>query len=222
MKYLHLIWAALFRRKTRTILTLRVDHRGVPACSACSTRCASRLPRRASPRMARSACRPARRLSFIQTLPQSLGAQIATVDGRQGCGLRQLVRRRLSGSAQSDFHLRGQSRTISTCIRRSHVAPDAAQGVTTTRPTASWSARSSPRNTAGRSATRFRCNRTIFPNRDGSKNWTFRSRRHRAFQRRQEHVPRPDVPHALEVLRRDSTPLQPTAWWAGTSAASTT
>ena len=80
MKYLHLIWASLFRRKLRTLLTLvsiaaafllfglldavRVsfDQAGQSAAGAERLQTGSRL-------------------SFIQTLPYSLGAQITTVRG---------------------------------------------------------------------------------------------------------------------------------------------
>lgn len=80
MKYLHLIWASLFRRKLRTLLTLasiaaafllfglldavRVsfDQAGQSAAGAERLQTGSRL-------------------SFIQTLPFSLGAQITTVRG---------------------------------------------------------------------------------------------------------------------------------------------
>jgi putative ABC transport system permease protein len=80
MKYFHLIWAALFRRKTRTILTLvsivaafllfgmldavrsSFDQAGATAGGAERLRVMSKL-------------------SFIQPLPQSLGAEIAQVQG---------------------------------------------------------------------------------------------------------------------------------------------
>jgi putative ABC transport system permease protein len=80
MKYFHLIWAALFRRKTRTILTLvsiiaafllfgLLDAVRVSFADAGkSSNGAERLQTGA-------------RLSFIQPLPQSLGAQIARVPG---------------------------------------------------------------------------------------------------------------------------------------------
>lgn len=80
MKYLHLIWAALFRRKTRTILTLlsimmafllfgMLDAVRVSFAEAGqSANGAERLQTGA-------------RLSFIQPLPKSLGEKIATVPG---------------------------------------------------------------------------------------------------------------------------------------------
>ena len=85
MKYLHLIWAALFRRKMRTILTLvsiiaafllfgmldavrtGFDDAGKSAIGAQRLQTGSKL-------------------SFIQTLPQALGAQIAQVPGVKSVG----------------------------------------------------------------------------------------------------------------------------------------
>src|SRR3569832_288669 len=80
MKYLHLIWAALFRRKTRTILTLvsiltafllfgMLD--GVRTSFANAGKSANGAKR----------LQTGSRLSFIQTLPQSLQARIAQVPG---------------------------------------------------------------------------------------------------------------------------------------------
>lgn len=80
MKYLHLIWAALFRRKTRTILTLvsitaafllfgLLDAVRVSFAEAGqSVNGAERL-------------QTGSKLSFIQPLPMALGARIAAVDG---------------------------------------------------------------------------------------------------------------------------------------------
>ena len=80
MKYLHLIWAALFRRKTRTILTLLsitmafllfglLDAVRVSFAEAGqSANGAERLQTGA-------------KLSFIQPLPKSLQARIAQVPG---------------------------------------------------------------------------------------------------------------------------------------------
>jgi len=80
MKYLHLIWAALFRRKTRTILTLVSI---VAAFLLFGLLDAVRVSFAEAGKSANGAERlqTGARLSFIQTLPQSLGAQIANVDG---------------------------------------------------------------------------------------------------------------------------------------------
>jgi putative ABC transport system permease protein len=80
MKYFHLIWAALFRRKTRTILTLISI---IAAFVLFGLLDAVRLSFAQAGQSANGAQRlqTGAKLSFIQPLPQSLGAQIATVPG---------------------------------------------------------------------------------------------------------------------------------------------
>jgi len=80
MKYLHLIWAALFRRKTRTILTLVSI---VAAFLLFGLLDAVRVSFAEAGQSANGAERlqTGARLSFIQPLPQSLGSQIAAIDG---------------------------------------------------------------------------------------------------------------------------------------------
>jgi len=80
MKYLHLIWAALFRRKLRTILTLVSI---VAAFLLFGLLDAVRVSFADAGKSANGVERlqTSARLSFIQTLPQSLGTQIASVDG---------------------------------------------------------------------------------------------------------------------------------------------
>jgi putative ABC transport system permease protein len=80
MKYLHLIWAALFRRKTRTLLTL------VSIIAAFLLFGLLDAVRTSFTQAGQSADGAARlqtssKLSFIQTLPQSLQGQIQRVDG---------------------------------------------------------------------------------------------------------------------------------------------
>jgi putative ABC transport system permease protein len=80
MKYFHLIWAALFRRKTRTILTL------VSIAAAFLLFGMLDAVRTSFDQAGKSANGAQRlqtgsKLSFIQTLPQGLGQQIATVPG---------------------------------------------------------------------------------------------------------------------------------------------
>ena len=76
MKYLHLIWAALFRRKTRTILTLVSI---IAAFLLFGMLDAVRTGFDQAGNSANGAERlqTGSRLSFIQTLPQSLEARIA-------------------------------------------------------------------------------------------------------------------------------------------------
>src|ERR1700759_1702589 len=80
MKYFHLIWAALFRRKARTILTLISI---IAAFVLFGLLDAVRVSFAQVGQNANGAQRlqTGAKLSFIQPLPQSLGAQIATVPG---------------------------------------------------------------------------------------------------------------------------------------------
>ncbi|MET0226242.1 MAG: FtsX-like permease family protein [Dokdonella sp.] len=80
MKYLHLIWAALFRRKTRTILTLVSI---IAAFLLFGLLDAVRVSFSEAGQSANGAERlqTGARLSFIQPLPQGLGGQIAAVEG---------------------------------------------------------------------------------------------------------------------------------------------
>jgi putative ABC transport system permease protein len=80
MKYLHLIWAQLFRRKTRTLLTLVSI---IAAFLLFGLLDAVRTSFAQAGQSANGAQRlqTGSRLSFIQPLPQSLEAQIARVPG---------------------------------------------------------------------------------------------------------------------------------------------
>jgi putative ABC transport system permease protein len=80
MKYLHLVWASLFRRKTRTFLTLVSI---IAAFLLFGLLDAVRTSFNQAGQSANGAQRlqTGARLSFIQPLPQSLGAQIAAVPG---------------------------------------------------------------------------------------------------------------------------------------------
>ncbi|MBN8886660.1 MAG: FtsX-like permease family protein [Rudaea sp.] len=80
MKYLHLIWAALFRRKTRTILTLVSI---IAAFLLFGLLDAVRVSFAEAGQSANGAERlqTGAKLSFIQPLPQSLLARIGAIDG---------------------------------------------------------------------------------------------------------------------------------------------
>lgn len=80
MKYLHLIWAALFRRKARTILTLVSI---IAAFLLFGLLDAVRVSFAEAGQSANGAERlqTGAKLSFIQPLPQSLQARIAAIDG---------------------------------------------------------------------------------------------------------------------------------------------
>jgi putative ABC transport system permease protein len=82
MKYLHLIWASLFRRKTRTILTLVSI---IAAFLLFGLLDAVRTSFDQAGQSANGAQRlqTGSKLSFIQTLPQSLQAQMQQVPGVQ-------------------------------------------------------------------------------------------------------------------------------------------
>ena len=83
MKYLHLVWASLFRRKTRTVLTLVSI---IAAFLLFGLLDAVRISFTQAGQSANGASRlqTGSKLSFIQTLPQALQAQIARVDGVKG------------------------------------------------------------------------------------------------------------------------------------------
>jgi len=80
MKYLHLIWASLFRRKTRTVLTLVSI---IAAFLLFGLLDAVRTSFTQAGQSANGAARlqSGSKLSFIQTLPKSLLGQIERVDG---------------------------------------------------------------------------------------------------------------------------------------------
>lgn len=80
MKYLHLVWASLFRRKTRTLLTLVSI---IAAFLLFGLLDAVRTSFSQAGQSANGAARlqTGSRLSFIQTLPLSLAPQIERVDG---------------------------------------------------------------------------------------------------------------------------------------------
>lgn len=80
MKYLHLVWASLFRRKTRTVLTLVSI---IAAFLLFGLLDAVRTSFSQAGQSANGAARlqTGSRLSFIQTLPLSLAPQIERVDG---------------------------------------------------------------------------------------------------------------------------------------------
>lgn len=82
MKYLHLVWAALFRRKLRTILTLVSI---ITAFLLFGLLDAVRISFNQAGQSANGASRlqTGARLSFIQTLPKALEARIGQVDGVQ-------------------------------------------------------------------------------------------------------------------------------------------
>ena len=172
MKYLHLIWAALFRRKTRTILTLLsitmafllfglLDAVRVSFAEAGqSANGAERLQTGA-------------KLSFIQPLPKSLQARIAQVPG-----VKDVAHANWFGGAYQDPH--NQIFTFAVSDNYLDIYPEV---------TVSPEERKAFDATADgvlvgdilmkkykwKVGDRLPLQSQIFPNKEGSKNWSFRS-----------------------------------------------
>ena len=185
MKYLHLIWAALFRRKTRTILTLLsitmafllfglLDAVRVSFAEAGqSANGAERLQTGA-------------KLSFIQPLPKSLQARIAQVPG-----VKEVAHANWFGGAYQDPH--NQIFTFAVSDNYLDVYPEV---------TVSPEERKAFDATADgvlvgdilmkkykwKIGDRLPLQSQIFPNKEGSKNWSFqivgtmKSKDNKAFQ----------------------------------------
>ena len=170
MKYLHLIWAALFRRKARTILTLvsiiaafllfgmldavrtGFDDAGKSAIGAQRLQTGSRL-------------------SFIQTLPQALGAQIAKVPGVKSVGYANWF-----GGAYQDPHNQVFSFAVSDNYLDQYpeidVSADERKAFDNTR-TGALVGEQLATKYHWKVGDKVPMQSTIFPQQDGSKNWTF-------------------------------------------------
>lgn len=185
MKYVHLVWSALFRRKTRTILTLVSI---VAAFVLFGLLDAVRVSFAEAGRSANGAERlqTGSRLSFIQPLPASLGPRIATIDG-----VKEVAFANWFGGAYQDPH--NQIFTFAVSPNYLDVYPevevDPAQ-------------RKAFENTLNgilvgdtlvkkygwKVGDKIPLQSNIFPNKDGSKNWSFdlvgvmHSRDDKAFQ----------------------------------------
>lgn len=185
MKYLHLIWAALFRRKTRTILTLLsitmafllfglLDAVRVSFAEAGqSANGAERLQTGA-------------KLSFIQPLPKSLQERIAQVPG-----VKEVAHANWFGGAYQDAHNQIFTFAVSDNYLDVYpevtVAPEQRQAFTATADGVlvgellmkkfNWKV-----------GDRIPLMSQIFPNKEGSKNWSFQivgtmgSKDNKAFQ----------------------------------------
>ena len=170
MKYLHLIWAALFRRKTRTILTLVSI---VAAFLLFGLLDAVRVSFSEAGKSANGAERlqTGARLSFIQTLPQSLGAQMATIDG-----VKDVAYANWFGGAYQDPHNQIFTFAVSPNYLELYpeivVAPeqrkafdDTLNGVLVGEIIA--------KKYGWKIGDKIPLQSQIFPNKDGSKNWNF-------------------------------------------------
>jgi putative ABC transport system permease protein len=170
MKYLHLIWAALFRRKARTILTLISI---IAAFLLFGMLDAVRTSFNQAGQSANGAQRlqTGSKLSFIQTLPQSLESQIAQVPG-----VKMVTYANWFGGAYQDPHNQVFSFAVepnyidlypeievSAAERKSF--DDTRTGVLVGETLAkrfNWKV-----------GDKIPLQSTIFPNHQGSKNWTF-------------------------------------------------
>ncbi|OOG47762.1 ABC transporter permease [Rhodanobacter sp. C01] len=170
MKYLHLIWAALFRRKTRTILTLVSI---IAAFLLFGMLDAVRTGFDQAGNSANGAERlqTGSRLSFIQTLPQSLEAQIAKVPG-----VKMVTYANWFGGAYQDPH----NQVFSFAVEPNYldlypemeVSPAERKAFDDTRTGALVGEKLAERF-HWKVGDKIPMQSTIFPNHEGSKNWTF-------------------------------------------------
>jgi putative ABC transport system permease protein len=170
MKYLHLIWAALFRRKTRTILTLVSI---IAAFLLFGMLDAVRTGFDQAGNSANGAERlqTGSKLSFIQTLPQSLEARIAQVPG-----VKMVTYANWFGGAYQDPH----NQVFSFAVEPNYldlypemeVSPAERKAFDTTR-TGALVGEKLAQRFHWKVGDKIPMQSTIFPNHEGSKNWTF-------------------------------------------------
>ena len=170
MKYLHLIWAALFRRKARTILTLVSI---IAAFLLFGMLDAVRTSFNQAGQSANGAQRlqTGSKLSFIQTLPQSLEAQIAQVPG-----VKMVTYANWFGGAYQDPH----NQVFSFAVEPNYidlypeieVGPAERKAFDETR-TGVLVGEKLAQRFNWKVGDKIPLQSTIFPNREGSKNWTF-------------------------------------------------
>ena len=170
MKYLHLIWAALFRRKARTILTLVSI---IAAFLLFGMLDAVRTSFDQAGQSANGAQRlqTGSKLSFIQTLPQSLESQIAQVPG-----VKMVTYANWFGGAYQDPH----NQVFSFAVEPNYIDLYPEIEVSAAERKAFDDTRTGIL-VGEKLAKRFNwkvgdkipLQSTIFPDRNGSKNWTF-------------------------------------------------
>ena len=170
MKYLHLIWAALFRRKARTILTL------VSIAAAFLLFGMLDAVRTSFDQAGQSANGAERlqtgsKLSFIQTLPQSLQAQIAQVPG-----VAAVTYANWFGGAYQDPHNQVFSFAVAPnyldLYPEAELDPAARKRFDATR-TGAVVGEALAKRFHWKVGDKVPLQSTIFPNREGSKNWSF-------------------------------------------------
>ena len=170
MKYLHLVWASLFRRKTRTALTLVSI---VAAFLLFGLLDAVRTSFSQAGQSANGAARlqTGSKLSFIQTLPQSLEAQIARVGG-----VKSVTYANWFGGAYQDPH----NQVFSFAVPPNYLDLYPEVAVTNAERKAFVDTRTGAlvgeqlaRRFNWKVGDRVPLQSTIFPDRQGSKNWQF-------------------------------------------------
>jgi len=170
MKYLHLIWASLFRRKTRTILTLISI---VAAFLLFGLLDAVRTSFAQAGQSANGAQRlqTGSKLSFIQALPQSLGARMEQVPG-----VKMVTYVNWFGGAYQDPH----NQVISFAVAPNYLDMYPEMSVSDVERRAYDDTRTGVLVGEGlaqrfhwKVGDRIPMQSTIFPDRSGSKNWVF-------------------------------------------------
>ena len=170
MKYLHLVWAALFRRKTRTILTLVSI---IAAFLLFGLLDAVRASFEQAGQSANGAQRlqVGSKLSFIQTLPYSLEAQIAQVPG-----VKDVTFANWFGGAYQDPH----NQVFSFAVAPNYLdlypeiaVSDAEKKAFLATRTGALVGERLAQKFHWKVGDRIPMQSTIFPDREGSKNWTF-------------------------------------------------
>jgi putative ABC transport system permease protein len=170
MKYLHLIWASLFRRKTRTVLTLVSI---IAAFLLFGLLDAVRTSFNQAGQSANGAQRlqTGSKLSFIQTLPQSLQAQMAQIPG-----VKIVTYANWFGGAYQDPH--NQVFSFAVAPNYLDVYPEVAvseaerKAFEATR-TGALVGETLAKRFGWKVGDRVPLQSTIFPDRQGSKNWSF-------------------------------------------------
>lgn len=170
MKYMHLIWAALFRRKTRTILTLVSI---IAAFLLFGLLDAVRTSFTQAGQSANGAQRlqTGSKLSFIQTLPQSLEAQIGAVPG-----VKMVTYANWFGGAYQDPH----NQVFSFAVEPNYLdlypevqVSDAERKAFAQTRTGALVGEQLAQRFKWKVGDKIPLQSTIFPDRNGSKNWSF-------------------------------------------------
>ncbi len=170
MKYLHLIWAALFRRKLRTVLTLVSI---ITAFLLFGLLDAVRTSFDQAGQSANGASRlqTGSRLSFIQTLPMALTQRIQAVDG-----VKMVTYANWFGGAYQDPHNQVFSFAVAPNYLDAYpemiVTDQAKQAFASTR-IGALVGEGLARRFNWKVGDKIPLQSTIFPDRNGSKNWQF-------------------------------------------------